>query len=115
MKQTQVPASGWRVVFDKEAHAKALADINALYPKRPDGSATPERRDILGWYGRWTADLVKDPFHVLGAPPFNTDHPNIARFPADETLPVSGIADVNIQAKAITVIAVHGREPRRRP
>jgi hypothetical protein len=98
----------WKVVFDEDVHARAMARIESLYP----GGTSPERMDILGWYERWILDLERDPFHVLGAPPMRTSHPRIARFPADERVPVSGIADVDRVARTITILEVHIRPPR---
>jgi hypothetical protein len=104
----------WRVRLDEEAHRGALAKINELYPLEEGKDPSPARLDMLGWYRQWVLDLTRDPFRVLGAPPLRTDHPDIARFPADERVPVSGIAELDRSSRSITVIAVHIRPPRRR-
>lgn len=111
--QDQGKAHLWSVVLDAEAHIRAMQKIDQLYPSGVGASLNPARLDMLGWYQRWIEDLVADPFHVLGAPPFNTDHPNIARFPADERLPISAIADVDRIKRTITVIEIHVRPPKR--
>lgn len=113
MKPEKEPSQNWSVVFDEEARVRARTAIDLLYPQRLLEPLSPARRDILGWYQRWIKDLERNPWNVLGAPPLGTDHPNIARFPADENLPISGIADVDLKNRIITVIDVRIRPPRR--
>src|SRR5665213_379926 len=105
----------WAIVFDTEAQTRATADIDLLYPQPPGAPLSPVRRDILGWYQRWLQDLETDPARVLGAPPLGTDHPDTARFPADDSLPVSAIANVDQKNRVITIIHVRIRPPRKKP
>jgi len=114
MKQDRKPKPPWRVLFTEETQARATADIARLCPRDKGQDAERAWRDIWGWYRRWVEDLARDPLKVLGAPPLGTDDPAVARFPADESLPISGIADVDLAQRTITVLAVHVRGPKGR-
>jgi hypothetical protein len=102
----------WWIELGDEVRAEALSKIDEFYPPESDGSAGPARSDMLGWYRKWVVELYKDPFGLLGPPPVATVHPQLARFPADETLPVSAIANVNRAVRTITVLKVYIRPPK---